>query len=423
MKKNVLVFPCGSEIGLEVYRQLANSIHFNAIGASSAPDHGKFVYENYVEGVPFVDDDNFIDAINAIVEKHHIDFIVPAHDSIVLKLAQHRADLKCPVMTSPEETCVIARSKKKTYEVLHDVILTPEVYTLDTIKSYPVFLKPDVGQGSRGCVKANSLQEVKAALEKNPSLLILEFLPNKEYTIDCFTNRKGELLFAKGRQRARISNGISVNSKLVNDERFFALAQKINKAITFRGAWFFQVKERANGELVLMEIAPRIAGTMGLEHGAGVNFVQLSLFDLQDIDVSVFANTFNIEIDRALQAKYRTDLDYDTVYLDLDDTLILGDKVNTQMMQFVYQCQNENKQVILLSKHNKNIDQTLNDFCIDKRLFSQIIHIAQHQKKSDYIKGHTKSIFIDDSFAERKDVFFNAHIPVFEVTALDVLLH
>ena len=47
MKKNILVFPCGSEIALEIYRSVNKSIHFNLIGASSVDDHGKFIYENY----------------------------------------------------------------------------------------------------------------------------------------------------------------------------------------------------------------------------------------------------------------------------------------------------------------------------------------------------------------------------------------
>jgi hypothetical protein len=46
MKKNVLVFPCGSEIGLEVYRSLKHSIHFNLIGANSVDDHGRVVFVN-----------------------------------------------------------------------------------------------------------------------------------------------------------------------------------------------------------------------------------------------------------------------------------------------------------------------------------------------------------------------------------------
>ena len=116
-KKRVLVFPCGSEIGLEINRSLAKDIHFEMFGASSVPDHGRFVYKNYIEGIPYVNSEDFIFSINKVCEEHLIDFIVPAHDSVVLKLAQNVDKLKAIVITSPLETCEIARSKKKTYEI------------------------------------------------------------------------------------------------------------------------------------------------------------------------------------------------------------------------------------------------------------------------------------------------------------------
>jgi len=57
--KRVLVFPCGSEIGLEINKALGHSIHFELIGASSVPsNHGKFVYKNYIEGIPYIDDED-----------------------------------------------------------------------------------------------------------------------------------------------------------------------------------------------------------------------------------------------------------------------------------------------------------------------------------------------------------------------------
>ena len=47
--KKVLVFPCGSEIGLEIYRSLKYNKDFELIGGASVNDHGEFIYENYIE--------------------------------------------------------------------------------------------------------------------------------------------------------------------------------------------------------------------------------------------------------------------------------------------------------------------------------------------------------------------------------------
>ena len=88
MKTNVLVFPCGSEIGLEIHRSLRWSNHVEVLGASSvSSNHGKYVYDNYIEGLPYVEDHHFIDMLNSTISAYDIALLFPAHDSVVLKLS------------------------------------------------------------------------------------------------------------------------------------------------------------------------------------------------------------------------------------------------------------------------------------------------------------------------------------------------
>lgn len=421
--KNVLVFPCGSEIGLEIYRSVNLSTHFRLYGGSSTDDHGRFVYENYIGNIPNVDEDLFIEEINRIIKEKNIDFIYPAHDSVVLKLAQAKDQglLACDVVTSPYQTCLIARSKGKTYKALRDIISVPREYGKDEVVTddLPLFLKPDIGQGSKGTYKATSLEDIDYQIKNDQSLLILEYLPGKEYTIDCFTNFKGELLFAQGRLRKRVSNGISVSSESVADTRFWTIAEKINKALKFDGVWFFQVKENSKGELVLLEIAPRVAGTMGLERVAGVNLALMSLYNIQKIKVDVTGELHDIIIDRALENRYKHKITYGHVYVDLDDTLIVRGKVNADLIAFLYQCINNGVKIHLITRHKFNINDTLRKYKLSN-IFDEIIQFDDKSTKSSAIKSKD-AIFIDDSFAERRQVYEELGIPVFDVHAVEVL--
>ena len=420
--KNVLVFPCGSEIGLEVNRALTNSKHFTLFGGSSADDHGKFVYENYIDGIPIIEEDDFIEKINKVVDEYKIDFIIPAHDSAVLKIAEHQDELKAVVITSCVSTCRICRSKRMTYKVFEKILRTPKVYGIEYYKVvFPVFLKPDVGQGTKGTYKADTWDDILFYTKKDHTLLVLEYLPGKEYTVDCFTNKNGELLFVKGRERRRINNGISVNSKHTDDTRFETIAKIINNTLLFQGAWFFQVKEDSTGELVLMEIAPRIAGTMELFRADGTNFIELSLFDRMGDDVSVIHNDLDIEIDRALEAKYHIKVPYNCVYIDFDDTIISKGYINTNVMKFLYQSRNQGNKIVLLSKHKRDIFKTLDEYAISHLLFNEIKILSNDKNKADFIRTKN-SIFIDDSFAERKNVYDKLHIPVFSLDAIEALL-
>ena len=63
---NVLVFPCGSEVAIEVHRALHFEKNINLIGLSSVEDHGKFVFENYIGDCPFFDNNDFIEKLQKI---------------------------------------------------------------------------------------------------------------------------------------------------------------------------------------------------------------------------------------------------------------------------------------------------------------------------------------------------------------------
>lgn len=422
MGSNVLVFPCGSEIGLEIHRSVRYSSHFSVHGASSADDHGHVVYSRYTGGLPFAGDPDLVPALNHVVETDHIDLIVPAHDDAVLALARARADgsLACPVVTSELATCEIARSKRATYAALEGVIRTPRLFDVVEAEDLPLFVKPDKGQGSKGASVVERMSELDARREVDPTMLVLELLPGAEYTVDCFTDRHGVLLYSAARLRERVSHGISVRSAFVDDPEFSDLAQKINASLRFRGAWFFQLKRSDSGDLVLLEVAPRVAGTMGLSRCRGVNLVLLSLFDALDQDVAVRSHEFDLVVDRALTSRYVHDVRYRHVYLDLDDFIIVREKVNPLVAAYLYQCVNNGVRMHLLTRHRGDLPATLARYRLSG-LFDEIVHLRDGEEKHEYVLEQS-SIFLDDSFAEREAVHRRRGVPTFDVHAVDALL-
>lgn len=426
MKKyNILVFPCGSEIALDIYSSVKYSTYFNLIGGSSVDDHGKFVYEDYISNIPYIKDKDFIPVLQLLVKERHIDAIYPAMDLAITILKENENKLGCKIIAPPVETTRISLSKEMTYRYLEDVICTPEIYDSQFVPDdkFPVFAKPKIGYGSRGTKKLFNQEEVNLFVKDKDDLLILEYLSGEEYTVDCFTNKNGVLLYCAARKRNRIKDGISVNTTFVeNQEEFEDIAIKINSKVKFRGAWFYQVKRNKEGKLCLLEIAARLGGSSLLSRAIGVNFALLSLFDAFDYDVCIFKNDYYVELDRALGNKYRTNLEFDSVYCDYDDCLILDKtKVNTLLVQFLYKCFNERKEIYLLSKHEyTDLMEELKYFRLDS-IFDKIIHIDKNADKCEYITS-VKPIFIDDSNAERLNVKCRLGIPVFSPEMIDVLI-
>ena len=54
-------------------------------------------------------------------------------------------------------------------------------------------------------------------------------------------------------------------------------------------------------------------------------------------------------------------------------------------------------------------------------LFDEIIQIEETKDKSDLITV-SDAIFIDDSFSQRRDVFFKKNIPVFAPSMVEMLI-
>ena len=213
-----------------------------------------------------------------------------------------------------------------------------------------------------------------------------------------------------------MKNGISVCSNLVPpDERVREIAEEINRRIPMRGVWFFQLKRSVSGEYRLLECATRVAGTMCLERAVGVNLPLLTLFDALDMDVEIAPQLSAASVDRALYNVFSLDLDYDEVYIDYDDTLIVKNRVNFTVLRFIYQCIERKIKVILLTRHETDVRQDMQAFRIFPGLFDGVICIPRSEKKTDHVSPSPKALFIDDSFAER-----DAMRRAFGITALGV---
>ncbi|XAH23045.1 ATP-grasp domain-containing protein [Xylophilus sp. GW821-FHT01B05] len=378
---SVLVFPCGSEIGLEIGRSLRHVEDVHLVGASSVDDHGRFAFDHYVGGLPSVEDEDFPERLADLAKALAIDFIFPAHDSVVLALSRCAEKFEAEILTSALLTCEVTRSKRQTYEYLGGVLRTPRVYAERSGLPYPVFLKPDVGQGSKGTLTAFSDADVAGAFQRDGSLLVLEYLPGPEYTVDCFTDRSGVLRYAMPRVRRRIAGGISVNSSKVDLPEAADLAHVINHALELRGAWFFQLKISSDGEPCLLEVAPRIAGTMAVSRAAGVNLPWLTLMDRLGREVQVRAHPFHVEVDRALGTRYRLGFEFEHVYIDLEPGLLICQQPSPEAMLYLHRCRNQSKKTYLVTRGlpQEAVARQLQRAGIALTLFSEILALGQEE--------------------------------------------
>lgn len=409
-KKNVLVFPSGTEIANEIINSLKNHKSYNLIFASSADvDYSSFLPNDRYH-LPYVNDEKFLDKIKDLIEKENISYIVPAHDDAAYYLSKLENLINAQVIGQSFAINDIVRFKDKTYDNLKGIVPIAQIFDDELPKEtdFPVFVKPKKGQGSFDSVKLNNLIEFDNFFSTRVinDYVIMEYLVGEEFTIDCFSE-KGKLIYFGVRTREKVIKGISVLSSLVADELLKQQLQEhashISNFLGMHGLWFFQMKLNKNDDLRLLEIASRVSGTMMLNRVLGVNFVELAILQKQGYEnLSIAYNDIQLSLARALTPIYKHNIVYDNLYIDFDDTLFLDEqKINIDLMKLIFDAKNRKINVYLITKNRKNnLAKTLNNFGISN-IFDDIYHLSQNEDKTKFMKKN--SILIDDSFHERKN--------------------
>jgi predicted ATP-grasp superfamily ATP-dependent carboligase len=401
MKKNILVFPSASNLAIEIYYSLNKDKNINLIGCSSVENEITKIFKDNIKIKSFMGDKDFLNKLNNIIKKHKIDLMYPLSDDVSLYFSKNINKFKCGIISSCYETNAILRSKYKTYKHFNGVINVPFIYEdVNLINKFPVFIKPQKGSSSKDCYIVKNKKELNFFIDNIESPIVLEYLSGPEFTVDCFTDFNGNLLFAQPRLRIFKSLGASSYTKISQNEDLKEWAVKINEKIKFNGAWFFQTKINNKGEQCLLEIAPRIGASSGVNRINDVNLPLLNVYNHCKANVEINSNDFCVTGYRYLNYEFDFDFNfYKNIYFDFDDTLLINGKLNTDLIKFMFKCINAKTNIILISKHVGNLNEKLKKFKI-KNLFEEIIHIGKNEDKAMYMKKN--SILIDDSFSERK---------------------
>ena len=423
MKTNVLIFPAGETNSIELHDALSHNVNINIFGASSINRHGEYVFSHYYGSLPLISEEGFIDEFNKLLSLWDIDFIFPTHDSIALFLAERRNEINARVIVADVNTALICRDKKKIYDLFSDCDFCPYIY--EKFDEFPVFIKPREGQGAQGASLVNKAEDIPCDILID-DYIISEYLPGEEITVDCLTDGDGKLCACLPRKRKRLLAGVCVAGETLNaSQEIIHIGEIINCRLNFYGLWYFQLKMDVKGRFKLLEVSTRCAGTMCLSRARGVNLPLLSVYVAMGKKVNVFENTYNVSMDRALIARYKIDYSYDTVYIDYDDTIVNGDGICISVVSYLYQCRNQGKKIVLLTRHaadyEDSVRQSIEKHAISLNLFDEIVELGYNESKADYIIDD-KSIFIDNAYAERKTVFERLSIPVFDVEGIEVLL-
>lgn len=280
---------------------------FQVVAADANPMAvGRWLSKDF-ETIPLATDPSFPDAVLSLCRKKNIHIVFPLVTKELLPLSQLAGELELAGARLPISTTAsleIANNKSKLYEFLQwRGLPVPAFRIIETVEQfkaavkeldYPakqVCFKPSVSNGSRGfriiAEQANELdllfnQKPNAAFLRFdeavrilssgvfPELLVSEYLPGEEYSVDCLA-KKGEPVIIIPRLRKKMINGISVEGEFVRQEEIIDCCGQVIRELRLHGIIGMQFKKAVDGHFYLLEINPRVQGTIAATLGAGPN--------------------------------------------------------------------------------------------------------------------------------------------------------
>ncbi|TFH41501.1 MAG: ATP-grasp domain-containing protein [ANME-2 cluster archaeon] len=286
----------------------------NIIGTDMNPESVGLSMVDKFYVVPPGTSPEFIPAMLEIAEKEGVDVILPLATYELMSFSENKAkfeNIGVTVLVSDPVPLEIANNKGKLYEFLEKKgILVPKYKKVDNFHQFekyvyelgypnvPVCIKPQVSKGSRGFRILNdnidkldllmnhkpdtsitTLEEMQLTLKNAnpfPKMVVMEYLPGKEYSVDVLV-RKGEALITVSRLRDVIKLGISFVGIVENNIELEEIANKIVKEIGLDYNINLQFKYSISEVPKIIEINPRVSGTIILCTGAGVNLPYLAV--------------------------------------------------------------------------------------------------------------------------------------------------
>lgn len=229
----------------------------------------------------------FVSHLLAICRRHSIDVLVPTVDVELLAVARARDAFESAgvrLLLASENTLAICVDKLTLLRTCDGTVpvgryaILDETFAQDAWK-FPFIAKPRVGAGSRG-IEVVSSETKLAGLPRDGCMLVQEYLPGEEYSVDVLASSDGRIVAAVPRARLKVDSGIAVTATTMHDRELEEFATRVASRIGLRYTANIQFRRDASGTPTLLEVNARFPGTMPLTVRSGVNMPLLSLRDV-----------------------------------------------------------------------------------------------------------------------------------------------
>lgn len=282
MPKTVLVSGGGGAAAISTIKALRMGGFDGRIVSTDAErlSAGLYLSDAY-RVVPKAKDPAFFPAVRQFIEDERVDVIFPTSGFDIYEFARRKRELEAMgvvVAMSDPDAMTVCENKWEFCQKTQGVFPLPETgRDAKTWNRFPCFVKPVFGKGSRGTHRCATREELEFHTQSGPDMLIQEYLPGEEYTVDVLSDLAGAPILAVPRARLETKDGISSKGRVLRDEEMERLCLDLARHLGLKGPTCMQLKRDVDGRPKFMEVNPRIGGGSIFTTLAGVNIPMLLL--------------------------------------------------------------------------------------------------------------------------------------------------
>ena len=232
--------------------------------------------------VPRCDDPAFVDRVLTICKEQQVRLVIPTIDPELPVYAAHRKKFQTEgiqVAISGEGTIQIAADKSQSNAWLRSHGLpTVRQASADEVMKHPdwplpAVVKPRRGSASVGVIKVHSYSMLRAALGSGADLVVEEFAPGDEYTINVLVDNSRRCVCAVPHRRIEARAGEVSKGITVKDPQLLQLGKDVAESLPDAfGPLNIQCFKAQSGPALVTEINARFGGGFPLANEAGAGF-------------------------------------------------------------------------------------------------------------------------------------------------------
>jgi carbamoyl-phosphate synthase large subunit len=213
--------------------------------------------------VPRIEDPDYVPALQALCEKHHVGAVVPLTDLDLEVLAHARKAGQLPAFVPDPEIARATFDKYEAHLLLErlDLPSPPTVLPGEPVEHYPVMIKPRQGSGARSIHRADDARAAEFFVDyvKEPTMA-QRWMDGPEFSIDALSDLEGRCLNAIPRSMLESRGGESIKGTVLDDPELVALGRRVVEALGARGPCTVQVFRDREMGLGITDVNTRFGG-------------------------------------------------------------------------------------------------------------------------------------------------------------------